>query len=253
VPDATKPSSETSAEAAAFLQNMKRGRKPGALGRNSIFGSSSEGLSAGSVSAQNEKPSLFPTYRKRKALNMALVLDPNPRQRENWQRSQIVQMVRNDWKISKETHLRRTERQCMEKSLDLKTSRKKLGKIARQLVGKTVDEALLQLRFSKKRIASEVAKHLEHTRNIAIAKWGMGLGKAEQRTGEAIKIQLKDKTRRLVTDRTELYISQAFINKAGVDLEQSPRARGKMDILRKPWMCTLPILKWSFANYLMQQ
>jgi ribosomal protein L22 len=220
-----------------YMKELKQSMNTGGLSNSSIFSAPApKPTSNSSPQASESTIDVFPSYVSRKSEVMALAMDPYPDLRENWERSQIVQMVRNEWKISKTDHLRRTERQCLIRSLALKSSRKKLGMIARQLTGKTVDEAILQLRFSKKRIAIEVLKSLEHAKNIAVAKWGMGLGKAEGRAGNPVTITLKDGKKREIRDRTEIYISQSFVNKVGIDKEPEFRARGKVNILKKPWM-----------------
>ncbi|KAL8864738.1 MAG: hypothetical protein Q9174_007241 [Haloplaca sp. 1 TL-2023] len=48
--------------------------------------------------------------------------------------------------------------------------------LARQIAGKPIDEAIIQMRFSKKKAARDVKKHLEYARDEAIVKRGMGLG-----------------------------------------------------------------------------
>jgi ribosomal protein L22 len=163
------------------------------------------------------------------------VVDPIPHDRMNWERQKVIEHTRNNWKISADAHLKRTERSCLVRSLDFKTSRKKLGKLARQIAGKTIDEALLQMRFSKKRVATEVIKHLEHARNIAIVKWGMGLGKPEGRTGDPTLIRLKDGKKKLVEDKTEIYIDQAWVGRGDYEKEPEFRARGRVNILKKPY------------------
>jgi ribosomal protein L22 len=161
------------------------------------------------------------------------VVDPSPLDRANFERDKIINHIRSDWKISKDDYLKRTERSIVVKSLDLKTSRKKLGKLARQIAGKTIDEALLQMRFSKKRVAGEVIKHLEHAKNLAIVERGMGLGKPEQREGQQIRIRLKDGTYKNVMDRTELYIDQAWVGRGDYEKEPDYRARGRMYMMKK--------------------
>lgn len=171
----------------------------------------------------------------RSAHTLLNVIDPLPQDRMNWERDQVIEHVRNNWKISSDAHIKRTERSCVVKSLDFKTSRKKLGKLARQIAGKTIDEALLQMRFSKKRVATEVIKHLEHARNEAIVKWGMGLGKPEGRTGEPTMIRLKDGKKKMVEDKTEIYIDQAWVGRGDYEKEPEFRARGRVYILKKPY------------------
>src|SRR5262249_14537635 len=69
----------------------------------------------------------------------------------------------------------RTERSLLSKSHFLKTSVKKLMLLARQIAGKDIDDAIVQMRFSKKAAAREVLAHLKHAKNEAIARSGMGL------------------------------------------------------------------------------
>jgi ribosomal protein L22 len=163
------------------------------------------------------------------------VLNPDPENRVRWERKMVIEQVRKDGRLTKDEMLRRTERQCMSRSAQLKTSTKKLVMLARQVQGMTVSEALLQMRFSKKRIAEEVSKHLEHARNEAVVKWGMGLGKAEGRTGHSVEIQLADGKRKKIKDRTDIYIDQAWVGRGEYEPELEHRARGKVNVLRKPY------------------
>jgi ribosomal protein L22 len=163
------------------------------------------------------------------------VLDPLPLKRWRWERARMIKDSRRGFRLSKGDYLTRTERKCASNSAWLKTSTKKLSLLARQIAGKSIDEALLQLRFSVKRPAIEVAKHLEHARNEAIVKWGMGLGEAEDKKGDPITIKLKDGKKRLITDRTALYIEQAMVQRGTYELQPEYRARGKMNILKKPY------------------
>lgn len=59
------------------------------------------------------------------------------------------------------------------------TSTKKLVHLAHQIAGKTVEDALAQMRYSKKKMAKEIAWHLETARDRAIVERGMGLGKVK--------------------------------------------------------------------------
>ena len=65
----------------------------------------------------------------------------------------------------------------LSKSHWFKTLVKKLGSLARQIAGKNIDDAILQMRFSKKKAAIDIKAHLEQAKNEAIVAWGMGLGK----------------------------------------------------------------------------
>ena len=71
--------------------------------------------------------------------------------------------------------MEKSEREVQLRSPLIKTSRKKLQPLARQIAGKKLSEAMVQMRFSKKRAAVEVLRHLEYARNRANLG-GMGLG-----------------------------------------------------------------------------
>lgn len=118
----------------------------------------------------------------RDPLAMARAVDPDPRSREMWQRRAVVRMVRqatDPWaREPKALRLQRTERVLHGKSEFLPTSVKKLVHLARQISGKTVAEALAQMRFSKKKTARDVAELLRMTLDQAVVERGMGLGKA---------------------------------------------------------------------------
>jgi ribosomal protein L22 len=158
--------------------------------------------------------------------------------------------------MTKEHKLLRTERSSIYRSTILPTSVKKLTKIMHQIAGKTVSEALVQLRFSKKKVARDVYKGLIIAQDEAIAGRGMGLGSkaaisrwTEQRneivtpsvadphetvpktTSVNQIIELKDGSKRKVTDPTEIYIDQAWVGK-GVEWNSPEfRARGRVNML----------------------
>lgn len=105
-----------------------------------------------------------------------MTLDPNPQARRNLERKLIIAGVKRHGRMTKAQKLARTERESVYKSHFLPTSTKKLQKVVNQIAGKTVSEALVQLRFSKKKVARDVIKGLEIAQNEAIVGRGMGLG-----------------------------------------------------------------------------
>jgi len=154
---------------------------------------------------------------------------------------------------SREARIMRTERQHTSRSPWLPTSVKKLVKLAHQITGKTVQEAIVQMRFSPKRMAQEVKIQLEQARNEAIAQHGMGLGEARRAAAIArgeqipepkvIEIQTKDGKWIKVDDPTRLYVAEAFVNRGPWRaLEPEYRARGRMNILRRPQARTYTVL-----------
>lgn len=122
---------------------------------------------------------------------------------------------------------------------------KKLAPLARQIAGKTIDEAILQMRFSPKKVAQDVRQHLIHARNEAIVARGMGLGSnttnAEIVTGDTSIVPLSpihnptlSLRKGLTPDPTQIYIAQAWVNRGPYGRELEPRAMGRANILRPP-------------------
>ena len=173
--------------------------------------------------------------------------DPNPKKRRKFERRTIIKAVRNRGRINKTQKLLRTERQALSKSPFIKTSIKKLGPLARQIAGKPLTEAMIQMRFSKKRAASDVLKHLQYARNQAVVRQKMGLGLAvprDEATGykegdkvpeERIVVEDKDGKKRTVTDRSAMYIDQAWVGRGPYEFGTDYRARGQAHRLYKPF------------------
>lgn len=165
---------------------------------------------------------------------MAAALDPDPRARRRWERKMVMRDVRRGGRLSKPQLIKRTEREITSKSPMLKTSTKKLGMLARQIAGKPIEEAIVQMRFSKKKAAKDIRKHLEYARDEAIVKRGMGLGDAEGTKGEPAEIETKEGRRMLVEDRTGIYVDQAWVGRGSYGVAYDYRARGKLNIMRPP-------------------
>jgi ribosomal protein L22 len=106
---------------------------------------------------------------------MNMNLDPDILARQRLERKLIISGVKRHGRMTKAAKLLRTERQSLYKSHFLPTSTKKLQKVVNQIAGKTISEALVQLRFSPKKVARDVIKGLEIAQNEAIAARGMGL------------------------------------------------------------------------------
>ena len=195
---------------------------------------------------------------------MARTLNPDPRGRAMYERRKVIQMMRKGGRLTKQQFLKRTEREHLNKSHEMKTSVKKLGMLARQIAGKPIDEAIVQMRFSKKKVAQEVLKQLEYARDEAVVMRGMGLGNAaaedkptlnsstanvtgranadletakgaEQQNHRPMEIQLKDGKRHKVTDPSAIYIDQAWVGRGPYGQLPDFRARGKVNILRTPF------------------
>jgi ribosomal protein L22 len=194
--------------------------------------------------------------------NMAAVVDPKPEARARWERRKIIQLVKKGGRLSKAQMIKRTEREHLSKSYNMKTSVKKLGALARQIQGKTIDDAITQMRFSKKKVAGEVMKQLEFARDEAVVMRGMGLAgvnvedvkgeEAAEDSGSAaqnkkdigpVEIQLKDGKRHSVTDRSNIYIDQAWVGRGPYGTLPDYRARGRLYLMRTPWTSISLLLK----------
>ncbi|KAL4799695.1 ribosomal protein L22/L17 [Aspergillus venezuelensis] len=190
---------------------------------------------------------------KRNKQYMDAVLDPNPKARVRWQRKMVVREIRHRGRLSKQEIIMRTERESLAKSVWIKTSVKKLGPLARQIAGKNIDEAIVQMQFSKKQAAKSVLEHLKHAKNTAIVRSGMGLGAAptvnadgEQVTpppAKPVTIISKTGEKKTITDPSSIYIAQAWVNRGPFEKAWNHRARGRIEILNKPWTSLSVLLK----------
>lgn len=197
--------------------------------------------------------------------SMAAVLDPQPIARQRWQRKMVIRDIKKGNRLNDPLFIKRTERESASRSHNFKTSTKKLGMLARQIAGKTVDDAIVQMRYSKKKAAKDVLDYLEFARDEAVVKRGMGLGGVDasadaanlNQTGDSmvaadlprakssrpVEIQLKDGKRRTVTDMTNMYIDQAWIGRGPYGKAPDYRAKGKVNIMYTPWTSLSLVLK----------
>lgn len=286
-------------------QQQNAGTVQGGLAKGNIF--QPEGIVAPSNSGDADQEGLVTgqgEFSKRSPANMAPRLDPRPNARARWTRMMVIRDVRKRGRLTKVVRIARTERQHTSKSRFFPTSMKKLAPLARQIAGKSLDEAILQMRFSSKKAAIEVHKHLLQARNEAVVQAGMGLPTPEMeekmRVKKAVSSPLSTKKRILqvldpetpaprkttreevevdattqadpalssheITDPsntpalptqlhskilkrgvapnpTDMYIAQAWVNRGAYEKEGSPRARGRMDIIRHPHTSISVLLK----------
>jgi ribosomal protein L22 len=173
-----------------------------------------------------------------------------------WQRKMVMRAVAQSTNaFSRETRaarIARTERQLLSKSPFLATSVKKLVKLAHQIQGKTVEDALTQMRYSKKKMAAEVAVQLRLARDQAVVSRGMGLGKAGQAketvvdgvvketsatdgNDSSITIHTKDGKQLTIDDPSRMYVAQAWVGRGPWRAKRPDyRARGVVYTLRSP-------------------
>lgn len=251
------------------LQSGGRGVQ-GDLGASSIFEDERRAQEQAEREAADDKDSGLEEIggQQRDPRRMQQVLDPDPNSRERWERKKVIQMIRKGGRLTKTQFVKRTEREHLVRSYNMKTSVKKLGMLARQIAGKNIDDAITQMRFSKKKVAGEVLKQLEMARDEAIVMRGMGLGNvenaeqaldtstslataistrssaaAEKESEKPVEIQLKDGKRHLVTDRSKVYIDQAWVGRGPYGQLPDYRARGRVFIMRTPWTSISVVLK----------
>ncbi|PLN75198.1 ribosomal protein L22/L17 [Aspergillus taichungensis] len=232
-------------------------KREGSLGADSIFAEEESGpklIPSGRMPTRKqdaqptpaeaeEEGSMAAEVRNRET--MAPVLDPRPQARIRWERKMVIREIRHRGRLSKPQQIMRSERESLSKSHWFKTSVKKLGPLARQIAGKNIDEAMLQMRFSKKKAAKDVLEHLKHAKNVAVVRSGMGLGLA----GEAneptkpVNVVLKSGERKSITDPTSIYIAQAWVNRGPYGVDYDHRARGTINIMRPPYTSLSVVLK----------
>ncbi|KAK2759897.1 54S ribosomal protein L22, mitochondrial [Arachnomyces sp. PD_36] len=184
---------------------------------------------------------------------MERTLNPHPQRRARWQRKMVIRDIRRRGRLTKQETILRTERESLSKSHWFKSSLKKLGPLARQIAGKNIDDAILQMRFSKKKAAIDVKAHLEHAKNEAMVVRGMGLGNnkegedpnvpANKETTKPTVIKLKSGARKTITDPSSIYISQAWVNRGPYGMDLDHRARGVINKLRPPYTGLSVVLK----------
>ncbi|KAL7932609.1 ribosomal protein L22/L17 [Trichoderma chlorosporum] len=177
--------------------------------------------------------------------SLAMVVDPDARSRIRWQRRKIIQSVRRNGQLTREEKIKMTERELIHKSDFLPTSVKKLVMLARQIAGKPVDEAIQQMKWSKKKFAAEVKYHLEEARDMAVVQRGMGLGKVN---GDILdkprKVQTKEGKWIEIVDPTRLYVAQSWVGRGpwrGKEIDY--KGRGRMGVIQHPSTSFTVILK----------
>ncbi|KAL4872427.1 hypothetical protein BDV12DRAFT_183088 [Aspergillus spectabilis] len=231
-------------------------KREGELGSDSIFAQDEAGpkitasgrtptTRKGGEPAEEEEGEAVLAVEKRNKTNMSPVLDPRPKRRITWERRMVIRELRKRGRLSKTEQIMRTERDSLSKSHWFKTSIKKLGPLARQIAGKNIDEAIIQMQFSKKKAAKDVLEHLKHAKNVAVVRSGMGLGAVGEDAPKPkpITIILKDGEKKVITDPTSIYISQAWVNRGPYGIDYDYRARGVVHAMRPPYTSLSVVLK----------
>lgn len=150
----------------------------------------------------------------------------------------VIRNVRGRGRLNKTEKILRTERSHLSKSPWIKASIKKLYPLARQIAGKPLTEAMVQMRFSKKKAAKDILRHLEIARDQAVVVKGMGLGAVGEEKGEkeAKQVVIEDKKgkKRAVKDLSQMYIDEAWVGRGKYEQGMDYRARGAGNRLYLP-------------------
>ena len=198
---------------------------------------------------------------------IAMNTDPDAEARRELERQLVISGIERRGRMTKAEKIKRTERESLYRSKFLPTSTKKMQKVINQIAGKTVSEALVQLRFSPKKIARDVIKGLEIAQNEAIISRGMGLENGQtalarwqtqrdmtdtgkqrdiwdyrthdgagprkeiNKSQKNTMIELKDGSKKLIRDPSELYIDQAWVGRGESWNSPEFRARGQINTL----------------------
>ena len=213
-------------------------------------------------------------FSSRNPANMAVVLNPRPNARARWQRRMVIRDIRRRGRLTKAMQIARTERSHLSRSHFFKTSMKKLAPLARQIAGKSIDEAITQMRFSNKKAAIDVRQHLIAARNEAIVARGMGIppqatSKSDELAATASKAtedpsitpplptQRADRglkrlfsmpdssssSQKVLQNQTDIYIAEAWTNRGPYGAEADYRAKGRVNMMRPPYTGLSVLLK----------
>lgn len=227
-------------------------RREGDLGASSIFADDLAGPSGPKPKRKSEQgqketdkgEDALP-LEKRNRDQMQLALNPNPKAQLRWEKKMVTREIRKRGRVPRAVQIKRTERESLSKSHWFKTSVKKLGPLARQIAGKNIDEAIVQMRFSKKKAAQDILGHLEHAKNVAMVRAGMGLPAAESKpeSNKPLTVTLKSGERKKIDDPTSIYIQEAWVNRGPYGFGMDHRARGQINRLRPPVTSITVLLK----------
>ncbi|KAK2809079.1 hypothetical protein FQN50_004132 [Emmonsiellopsis sp. PD_5] len=186
---------------------------------------------------------LRPSLDERNKDHIDRALNPFPNARARWERKMVIRSIRRRGRLTKTEHIMQTERESLSKSHFFKTSVKKLAPLARQIAGKNIDDAILQMRWSVKKVAKDVKEHLIQARDEAVVVRGMGLGLGAEKKKEPITVTLKSGEKKVVTDPTAIYIAQAWVGRGTFGRELDHRARGRINVMRPPYTSLTVVLK----------
>ncbi|KXH66085.1 hypothetical protein CSAL01_10777 [Colletotrichum salicis] len=182
---------------------------------------------------------------------MAWRLDPDPRSRLRWERKKVIQMVHKNGHVTRDERIAQTEKKLSHKSPFLETSVKKLVHLARQIQGKSLEEAVLQMSYSKKKMAAEVKYQLEEARDLAVVTRRMGIVRSTKdftgKERQSIKIQTKDGKSLTIPDPRRLYVAEAWVGRGPWRAKELDyKGRGRFGIMQSPSTMRLTLFRRHF-------
>ncbi|RPB27833.1 ribosomal protein L22 [Terfezia boudieri ATCC MYA-4762] len=179
----------------------------GGLASTSVFGSEpTEEASASSTSIRAITTQEYLSF-----------VDPTRSATWSWPKRFAARQHRRRGRLTRQMRILQTERSHTAKSHWIKTSVKKLAPLARQISGLPLNDAIVQMRFSPKKASTDVMNLLGEARMEAMVRRGMTDG--------------------------EMFVSQAWVGRGTYEKEISHRARGRIDMLRKPYTSITVVLK----------
>ncbi|KAF8420794.1 ribosomal protein L22/L17 [Tirmania nivea] len=179
----------------------------GGLASTSVFGS--EPTEATAAQHSTSRPMSTQEYLS--------VVDPSRGATWSWPRRFSARQHQRRGRLPRRMQLLQTERSHTAKSHWIKTSVKKLAPLARQIAGLPLSDAIVQMRFSAKKASTQVMNLLGEARMEAMVRRGMA--------------------------DADMYVSEAWVGRGTYDSEMSHRARGRIDMLRKPYTSITVVLK----------
>lgn len=235
----------TDSAAPKFRRPAAPPKREGSLSADSIFGGDDTGRKTPGRPDEPADGADESSIERRNPEFMSAVLDPRPQARMRWERKMITRDIRKGGRIPRAVQIMRTERESLSKSQWFKTSIKKLAPLARQISGKNIDEAIIQMRFSNKKAAKDVLGHLKHAKNVATARNGLGLAAPDDQELKRTPptVILKSGERKKITDPSGIYIAQAWVNRGPYGRDLDHRARGQVFMLRPPYTGLSVLLK----------
>lgn len=134
---------------------------PGDLAKSSVFAGEEEFESVAADGIQDPsqyKSKLVVKGAPRKDILKAAGLYPRE---ATFLRAERLRMIKRRGRLTKAQVIDRAEKSHLSKSHFIKTSVKKLGPLARQIAGKSLTHAMVQMRFSPKKAAKSVLSQLK--------------------------------------------------------------------------------------------